>query len=216
MASEDLPNSSHSIVAPLFDLAEYDRAFARFVGKAIDELTTRKSPVLSRIKTVPASSISTTRNTTPSGEVVENSPVMIESHFRVDFGDAVAGRLATITVSIDIAAEERLEAIAPQFFDYFTRLCQAAGTASDAKGAPLSHELITKSLENVEFDFDEDGEPDLEPLIHPSSDLRKAISLLDVIKGLPPRTEEETQAWNAMIDRKRKKFNDRRRRRQLS
>ena len=179
MASED-PNSSQSVVARLFDLSEYDWAFARFAKMAIDELMIRKSPVLSRIKAVPSSSIPTSRNTMPSGEVIENSPIMMALPFRVDFGDAVAGTLATITSNIDIAAEEGLNAIAPQLSEYMGRLCQAAGTATDAKGATLSHELILRALENVELDFDEDGEPDFTSTILATADMRKAIDILDV------------------------------------
>jgi len=89
------------------------------------------------------------------------------------------------------------------------RLCKAAGTATDANGEKLSHELIRKSLENVELDFDENGRPDM-----PTGFISPAM--MDALKALPPPTEEETRAWNAMIDRKRKEFNDRRRRRQLS
>jgi len=102
------------MVSRLFDLSEYDLAFARFVAKAMDELMIRKSPLLSRIKTVPSSSIPISRNTMPSGEVVENSPIIMALPFPVDFGDAVAGALTTITANIDIAAEEGLNTLMPQ------------------------------------------------------------------------------------------------------
>ncbi|MEK7994495.1 MAG: hypothetical protein AAB403_11890 [Planctomycetota bacterium] len=208
MASEG-PDSSPSIAARLFDLPEYDWAFARFVKKAIDELMIRKSPLLSRIKAVPSSSIPISRNTMPSGEVVENRPIIMALPFPVDFGDAVAGVLATITANIDIAAEEGLKTLMPQIYDYMGRLCRAAGTATDAKGEKLSHELILRSFENVELNFDENGQPEMPTLF-------TSPAVMDAIKALPPPTEEETRAWNAMIDRKRKEFNDRRRRRQLS
>lgn len=110
-----VPNSSEPLVPRLFDLPEYGWAFVRFVSKAIDELMIRKSPVLSRIKAVPSSSIPTSRNTMPSGEIVENKPIVMALPFSIDFGDAVAGALATITASIDLAAEEGLDALAPQF-----------------------------------------------------------------------------------------------------
>src|SRR5256885_2293206 len=43
----------------LFDLPEYDWAFAKFVKHAVDELMIRKSPLLSRIKAVPSRTIPT-------------------------------------------------------------------------------------------------------------------------------------------------------------
>jgi hypothetical protein len=203
------PDSSPSTPARLFDLSEYDTAFARFIRKAIDELMIRKSPLLSRIKTVPSSSIPISRNTMPSGEVVENPPVKMALPFPVDFASAVAGELATITANIDTAAEEGLNTLMPQFYDYVGRLCKAAGTATDANGEKLSHGLILRSLENVEVDFDENGQPDMPTLV-------MSPAMMDAIKALPPPTAEETTAWNAMIDRKRREFNARRRHRQLS
>jgi hypothetical protein len=208
MASES-PSSDQSVAARLFELPEYELAFVRFISKAMDELMIRKSPLLSRIKTVPASSIPISRNTMPSGEVVENNPIRMELPFPVDFADAVAGKLSAITASIDAAAEAGLNTVMPKFYDYMGRLCTAAGTATDANGEKLSHKLILKSLENVNLDFDENGQPEMPMLV-------TSPAMLEAIKALPPPTEEETRAWNAMIERKREEFNARRRHRQLS
>jgi hypothetical protein len=193
----------------LFDLSEYDSAFGRFVYQAINELMIRKNPVLSRIKAVPSSNIPVSRNTMPSGEVVENKPIEMVMPFPVDFNDAVRGDLSTITASIDAAAEAGLGTLMPQFYGYFGRLCEAAGTATHANGEKLSHSLMLKSFENVDIEFDEKGQPEMPTLV-------TSPAAFDAIRALPPPTQEEKDAWDAMIERKRKEFNDRRRHRQLS
>ena len=193
----------------LFDLSEYDSAFGRFAYRAIHELMIRKNPVLSRIKAVPSSNIPVSRNTMPSGEVVENKPIEMVMPFPVDFSDAVRGDLSAITATIDAAAEAGLGTFMPQFYDYFGRLCAAAGTATYANGEKLSHALMLKSFENLDIEFDEQGQPKMPTLVtSPES--------VAAIRALPPLTQAEQDAWDAMIERKRKEFNDRRRHRQLS
>lgn len=216
MNSESGPDSCPRVETRLFDLSEYEFAFARFVKTAIDELMIRKSPVLSRIKPVPSTNIPISRNTMPSGEVIENKPIVMALPFPVDFNDAVAGTLATITLNIESAAEDGLNALAPRISEYMGRLCEAAGTATDAGGSTLSHDLILKTLENVDLDFNDQGEPDFTSTILTTGDLRNAVDVLEVFKQLPPRTVEEEKAWVALIDRKKKEFNDRRRHRRLS
>jgi len=49
MAKDDANTKELRPAPALFDLPEYDWAFAKFVKHAIDELMIRKSPLLSRI-----------------------------------------------------------------------------------------------------------------------------------------------------------------------
>ncbi len=198
----------------LFDLPEYDWAFFKFVNHSIHELMIRKSPLLSRIKAVPSATIPTSRNTMPSGAVVENAPIEMQLPFSMEFGDAIAGRLEPLAASIDQAAEEGVKIVTARLLDFSGRLSEGVGTATDAGGEPLSHKLIVKSLQNVHLDFDDDGQLDMSSMIiHWGG---QVIEFDDFIRSLPPRTPEEVQAWNELVDRKRREFSDRRRHRKLS
>jgi hypothetical protein len=137
--------------------------------------------------------------------------------FAVDFKNAVEGNLGPIIEGIDAAAAEGLKTLMPQVSDYLGRLCEAAGTSTVmTEEGGLSHQYILRGLENVELDFDVQGEPDLSSMCLGFRNLEIVWSVLEIINALPPRTKEEAAAWNSMIERKRKEFNDRRRRRQLS
>ena len=107
----------------LFELPEYDGAFARFVAAGIDELMRRKDPVLGSIKVVKSPQVSTVRNTMPSGDLVENKPMRVAMQFAVDSLDAIAGSSDSPLASMDSAAEEGLKVIMPQVFAYVTRVC---------------------------------------------------------------------------------------------
>jgi hypothetical protein len=93
-------------------------------------------------------------------------------------------------------------------------LSDAAGTATNADGEPFGHELIIRSLQNVDLDFDNDGQLDMSSMVLCWDG--QVFEFDEVIRSLPPRTPEETQAWNELVGRKGKEFNDRRRHRKLS
>ena len=85
----------------------------------------------------------------------------------------------------------------------------AAGTATDAVGQKISHKLIREGFEKIQIEFDADGQPIMPTLVmHPD--------MLKYLQQLPPATEEEIRAWNELLERERREFNDRRRHRKLS
>jgi hypothetical protein len=211
------PDSGSGAVRPLFEIPEYDWAFYKFVKHAMDALIIAKSPLLSRISVEPSPGITTSRNTMPSGEIVENPPILTQLPFPVDVADAVAGRLDAIVTAIDAAAEVGLNSIIPKVLDYSARLSTAAGTATDWHGEPLNHKMIIKSLENVDLDFNTEDQLDMSSMfIVIGDDPRNGITFDELIAKLPPRTQAEGEEWNRLVERKRKEFNDRRRHRHLS
>ena len=193
----------------LFELPEYSAAFARFVTTTIQELMRRKDPVFASIKVVESPQIPSVRNTMPSGQIVDNAPMAVPMPFAVVFADAIAGSLASLATSIDAGAEASLKTVMPQIFAYSGRLCEAAGTATDAGGQKLSRKLIQESFEKMQINFDAAGKPIMPTMVmHPD--------MLKQLQDLPPATDEEVRAWDEMIERKRGEFNDRQRHRKLS
>lgn len=192
----------------LFDLPEYDAAFAEFYGTAIQELMRRRDPLLSKISAGYAEHIPTVQNTMPSGEVVENKPFKISTSLTMRFDDVISGRTEAVVEAINDAAENCLKTLMPQIFEQLSRLSAAAGTSMDAKGQPITWALIFQVFERMEIDFDKDGKPTIEMMVGPE--------MYQQILNVPPRTHEENQAWNALLERKRAEFNARQRRRKLS
>jgi hypothetical protein len=200
----------------LFKLPEYEWAFFRFVQTAVNSLIRVKNPVLSKINTEPSSEIHTSRNTTDSGTVVENKPILTSLEIAIDLKDAIAGKLVAVAETINQAAEDGLGAIVPQVAAYMGRVIDALGTEVRLNGAPFDHAAVLKLIEANEIEFDADGNPDLESWIFTDPGLQRVTTFDELIRQLPPRTPEEIQAWDSMIERKRREFNGKRRRRALS
>jgi len=192
-----------------FSLPEYECAQFKFFHAAVGKLMRAKDSVYASIpEAEPWESIPTTQNTMPSGEVVENKPLMIESKVVIKWDDIRSCNLEALAQQVDAIADERLSIVMPHFFKVFEKTCNAAGTGTDAEGKPFSFEMYLAALEKIELRFDRDSRPILPTLVvHP--DMAKQIA------SLPPPTEEQLGAYNDLIERKRKEFNARRRDRKL-
>jgi len=203
-----MPTIGQSKTEP-FSLPEYECAQFKFFHAAVGKLMRAKDSVYASIpEAEPWESIPTTQNTMPSGEVVENKPLMIESKVVIKWDDIRSCNLEALAQQVDAIADERLSIVMPHFFKVFERTCNAAGTGTDAGGKPFSFEMYLAGLEKIELRFDRDDRPILPTLVvHP--DMVKQIA------SLPPPTEEQQRAYNDLIERKRREFNARRRYRKL-
>jgi predicted transcriptional regulator len=193
----------------LFKLPEYHRSLTKFVSIAVHEVMIRKSPILSKIRSIPSQQIPTFRTTGPSGQVVENSPLQVLTPFTINLADAKTGNFDSLFDAIDYASEHLLKEAMNHFYSYLDRICAAAGTSVDAKGQPVSHDLILRMLDSVEIGFDENGEPEMPTLVmHPA--------MAEQIRRLPQPTEAQLRALADLIDRKRQEHGARQRSRKLS
>ena len=199
-----------------FNLPEYEWAFYQFVYTAVNSLMRSKNLVLSRISYETSPNIYASRNTTDSGEVVELNPIRTHLEFTIDGNDVVAGKLDSVAETINQAAEEGLGRIMPQIAACVGKMIDAFGTEVRLNGAPFDHAAVRQVAEANEIEFDANGNPDLEAWIFTDPGLQTATTLDGLIRQFPPRTPEETRAWDDMIEQKRQEFNAKRRRRTLS
>jgi hypothetical protein len=86
-------------------LQEYEASFRRRVFIRLLELTKQKDPILSRIPTIEMP-VATTRNTLPSGEVVEQAPFEVPGTLRFEKAVCVSGDLAKFSAELDRCADE--------------------------------------------------------------------------------------------------------------
>jgi len=192
-----------------FSLLEYERSFAQLVGKTVRDLMAKKDPVLGSVKSVPSDQIPIVQNTMPSGEVVEGQPLRTELTFALEVDDIVAGDFDKLAAALDTAADDGLKQVMPKFFERIGELTSAAGNTVDARGQPLTFELLLQGFERAQMDFDEEGNPILPKLV-------LGPELYAAFQKLPPPTQEQQKLWDEMIERKRREFNDSRRHRKLS
>ncbi|MGC2162702.1 MAG: hypothetical protein WA634_12385 [Silvibacterium sp.] len=196
-------------ISRLFSLPEYERAQFEFFHSAVQGLMKAKDPIYAQIREGDSSeTIPTTQNTMPSGEMVQTQPVIIESRVTFRWDDIRCCNLNALAEQVDTIAEQRIQAVMRHFFDTFGRTCEAAGTATDLAGAPLTFESQLQSFSKIDLQFNRDGTPIMPQLVvHP--DTAKKLA------NLPPWTEEQQKRWDEMIEEKRKEFFAKRRHRKL-
>lgn len=193
----------------LFALTDYEDAFRRVMGDTINALMRANDPVLGMIPEETREHIEISRNTFASGEVVDGPPMEVPMRLEIQNIDVVSGNVDGLLASLNAAAAEGASILVRQVFDRIGRLTAAAGTSVDAKGQPLSWDLLLTALERIEIDFDERGRPIWPTLVmHPDMFLK--------LKALPPPDQAQEGQLADLLKRKREEFDARQRRRRLS
>ena len=192
-----------------FALPEYTLALVKFVHNGVSRLMEAKDQVWAMIpRAEPTEAVPTTQNTMPSGEVVQNPPVMLEATVVLHYDDIRSSSADALAEQMDSAAGQNLSVVMPHLFDILRRTSDAAGTATDAGGKPFSFELFLASLEKIDISFDENGKPELPTLVvNPV--------LAKQIQAMPPTTAEQQKLVDELIERKRREHYARRRDRKL-
>ncbi len=192
-----------------FALPEYGYAVAKFVHDGVSRLMEAKDEVWGMIPRAEHSeTIPITQNTMASGEVVQNNPVVMEAKFVLGYEDIRSCNVDELAAQMDSAADQNLAVVMPHFFDILSRTSQAAGTATDCGGKPFSFELYLASLEKIDIEFDEKGNPELPSLI-------VSPELAERLRAMPAFTSEQKKLLDDLIEKKRREYNARRRSRNL-
>lgn len=230
---EDPPASDQPLPQHLFALPEYHLAQGKFVYVAIDEVRDRMFPVLGKIQKVRVEHLQHTRVTVASGEVVESAPIIQQIPFNIDLTGAIAGDSRTLMDSIGSAALEKGAGEMTSIEDYVARVTTAAGTSLNAKGRPLDRDTLLESMAIRDIEFDEDGYPGLSPeerhLFHDTSQtctcftdgrfpeyyLHTTPRMKAYLARLPPPSPAELNAFVALMEKKKREFDHRKRHRQL-
>jgi hypothetical protein len=192
-----------------FALPEYERAQYEFVNLAVKELMKFKNSVYAQIREAePSENLPTTQNTMPSGETVETAPLMMATKVVISLDDIRSRNLDALAELVNFIAEERIVQFMSHLYDIMARITEAAGTATNMAGAPLTFESHLLAFSKTEISFRKDGTPVMPQLINGST-------LVDPLAVLPPLTKTQQKQWDDMIEAKRKGFFANRRHRKL-
>ncbi len=194
----------------LFALPDYERAQFNIFNSAVNLLMKAKDPVFAQIpESEPTEMLPVTQNTMPSGETVTSEPVLIETKIVFQWDYIRKCNLDAFANQVDNTAEARLSIVMPHLFALTGKLCEAAGTATDMAGAPLTFESFLAAFSKMELRFEQDGAPVIPELVVSPETAR-------VLAKLPPWTAEQQERWELMIEEKRKAYFANRRHRKLS
>ena len=192
-------------VPPLFSLPEYETAGLKFFSAAMIALMRSKDPLFNMISANAVEELPATR-VNVGDQVVDAQPFDVQSMFRMNHGDILAGSFDSLYKALDEAAQGSLASVMPQMFQHLSQVTDATGHTINAEGQPLTVDLFLEMIDQTEWSFNEDGSHNMSIATSP-----QGVSRLQSLEW----TEEQTQRMNDIISRKREVFFARRRSRRL-
>lgn len=187
-----------------FALTEYDRAADRVWAESTDALMIAHSPWLAQVDRLDSEHVrSTTVSVSGSPDLVFDT-IHTEVSGELPLAEIVAGDMTSIIDAIDAAAQSDARALEAMLLEHYRSITDATGNVVKTGGEPLTHETILTLVEKMEIEFDEAGHPQFEII---------GINSGNTFAKLEAMTPAQDAAWNAMIERKRQAWNERRRRR---
>lgn len=189
-----------------FDIPEYESSALRFITDVLQGLMS-VDPFFSGIERDYTIHRGPIRNV-PGDTPLDQSMFTVSGESSLSWDSIRNGKIDDYTHFLVDISESQRKSLARHFFKNISEITDATGRTVNAKGQPLTVDLILDLLEKVEFGFDDDGNPQYPTLVLPPA----AIERLKKIKFTPEQEQRRTQ----IIEEKRARFNASKRTRRLS
>jgi hypothetical protein len=185
-------------------IPEYDAAATSLATAVIKALAFARSPVLSQIPQSPATELA--KDDAPV-DIAHGAyaPIGVKNVLTERFDTVLATDVDEWISMLDEQGDKAAEQLETQFFAFMHKVTEDAGQVIDARGRPLTHDLVLDMFEKLQIDFDEDGQPQMPTIVVPPK----------VYEKLGEPTPEQMKRRDEIIERKRSEFLARRRVRKL-
>ena len=188
------------------DIPEYESASIRFIAEVIRGFI-NIDPLFSGIEFSISNHKGPIRNVR-GDQPLDQSMFPVHGEASLSWDAVRIGKIDEYTKFLFDISESQRKSLARHFFKNISEITDATGRSINAKGQPLTVDLILDLLEKVEFGFDDDGNPQYPTLVLPPA----AIERLKTLKFTPEQEQRRTQ----IIEEKRARFNASKRTRRLS
>ena len=145
------------------------------------------------------------------GEVDRPNYERLSSALSVKDDDLIKMGPQAFIDGLNRTAEELREQQSKLVFERMNEVTQKTGNTVDAKGQPLSHHLLLQTLEKIEIDFDDEGQPIMPTLVVSPAQYEKFKKKI-VEWEKDPKCQDN---FNKLIESKRKVWHDRESNRKL-
>ena len=129
------------------------------------------------------------------------------SEIRLELEEFKEFGLNAVLKTLDKTACDVAEKQIKFFFGKLNETCEESGQVFDAKGRPLSYDLIFEMLEGFDIDFDDRGNP-LFPTLFSSPQIKYYLDKAEM-------TDEQNERFKELIQQKRSEWRDRESNRRL-
>lgn len=188
------------------NIPEYESASLRFIVEVTQGFL-GVDPLFSEIERDYTTHRGPIRNV-PGDTPLDQSMFEVTGESSISWDSIRTGKIDAYTDFLVDISESQRKSLARHFFKNISEITDATGQTVNAKGQPLTVDLILDLLEKVEFGFDEDGNPQYPTLVLPPA----AVERLKKLKFTPEQEERRKR----IIDEKHARFNASKRTRRLS
>jgi hypothetical protein len=149
----------------VFALDEYAKATAQFFSDA----------VLAQIRVEHVEALPPSRNTLPSGEILEMPPAKAETTLLFSIPDGIDGIFDDVHVAVAQAAKDYAAQVVPHLLQQISNICDAVGNVVDGAGRSIWDAQL-EMIKTISIVFDADGDPSLPSLVlHPTTRTRSEM-----------------------------------------
>jgi len=188
------------------NIPEYESAALRFIAEVMHGLL-NVDTLFSGIEWTTSVHRGPIRNV-PGDTPLDQSMFTVSGESSLSWDSIHNGKIDDYTRFLVDISESQRKSLARHLFKNISEITDATGQTVNAKGQPLTVDLILDLLEKVEFGFDDDGNPQYPTLFLSSA----AIERLKKLEFTPEQEKRRQQ----IIEEKRARFNASKRTRRLS
>jgi hypothetical protein len=189
----------------LFGLDEYASAAHAYMVDAIEHLTSARSPLLARMRSVSTEAVPVSRITDGAGGELELAPMPMVITLRIDIAPVTAGDVGGVYAALDAAAAQQQESMEKMAIASMCAVTDLTGNKLDVAGQPWSWDHLTDAIEKLPPG--DDGEMKVDMILSPNTFAR--------LQQLPPPTPAQVARHEAVLERKRREWQAQKRERRL-
>jgi len=186
--------------------AELDKVILARLRKAINS----KDPVLSSIRSFTQHEGRLMRyEQRPSGDTVEEGFDKVSVDFTISASEVPTFFGPNLDRKLNEVADKAVRQMAQSFFKKIEETSKQAGTTTDAKGQPLTPQLLLETMDKAQVEFDAAGNPTTTLVVHPNmvQALKKLNEQIESDPELKRQYEQSLRqqraAWAAREDNRK-------------
>jgi hypothetical protein len=189
-----------------FSIPEYDRALAEYIALVVKGVFDQ-DPYLRKISSGTTLHGGPRRNVR-SPQPLDQPMITIQQDFDIPLEVIRNTDTDEYATLLYMAAKEYKDKLLAALFQGISEVTDAGGNVIDARGEPLTPDVLNDVLERMELSFDENGQP-IHPMVvlHPDTFAR--------LKDIQP-TAEQRQRQAEIVQRKKAEHDAKKRSRRLS
>lgn len=170
-----------------------------------------RSSIMAEIKTVPHFEGDRMSTKHDDGDIDKSNYNRISTELSVKTDDIIKFGFKAFIEAINKAAEELKSQQSKMVFEKLIEVTTKTGNVVDAEGKPISYELILKTLETIQLDFDDNGNPLMPTIVVSPKQYEKIKEKIVEWENDP----ECNKQFEKIMNQKRKEWHDRESNRKL-